>query len=303
MKKTILAIALSSLLTSCGQKNAEQHLEAGKKLLDNNQVNAAIIEFKNALQMNPDDYSTRIILGEAYLSIGNASSAEKELFKANQIKSLDQESNFLLLKSLSLQNKHEEIIEYFEGLVLESELANILLAKSYYSVGKDAQANLIIEGISNNLDSKFTGYAKTLQQAKEGSYKKALRLIIDFNANNPSESSRVLESQLAFNVGDFERSITILRELKNEKPAHLPYHLMLANSLVKNENYQEATPLVKALLKNFPRNPFINQLQAIISFQNRDFEQALLSAEKAIDLPGGQATTSRFIAGVSAYHL
>ena len=59
-------------------KKSESYFEDAKKYLKKKDVNAAIIQLKNALKSNPGNVAARTLLGEIYLRIGNGASAEKE---------------------------------------------------------------------------------------------------------------------------------------------------------------------------------------------------------------------------------
>ena len=55
IRTTTLAVALiAGLLASCGGDNPDSLIASGKDFLAKNDSKAAIIQFKNALQQNPD---------------------------------------------------------------------------------------------------------------------------------------------------------------------------------------------------------------------------------------------------------
>ena len=72
-----LALAVSTALTGCGEKSTEEHLSAAQGYLQQNNVDAAIIEYKNAIKQDPKAGKPRFELGRLYLMTSNFEAAEK----------------------------------------------------------------------------------------------------------------------------------------------------------------------------------------------------------------------------------
>ncbi|MEX2615336.1 MAG: XrtA/PEP-CTERM system TPR-repeat protein PrsT [Alphaproteobacteria bacterium] len=73
----------------------------------------SIIQLKNVLQQNPADLAARILIGKAYLRLGNAVSAEKELRRA-LVEGGDEELLIVPLASATyLLERYDEVIEKF----------------------------------------------------------------------------------------------------------------------------------------------------------------------------------------------
>jgi tetratricopeptide (TPR) repeat protein len=66
------------------QQKVESYLESAAGKLDAGKHQAAIIEFKNALQIDPENVQARKRLGEVYLNLGRGRSAVKEFEKARR---------------------------------------------------------------------------------------------------------------------------------------------------------------------------------------------------------------------------
>lgn len=87
MKK--LRLAIVCLLFAAGSERfasaADDPLLKAKESYDKGQVKAAVIELKSLLQQSPENAEARLLLGEAYLKLGDAPSAAKELEKARDL--------------------------------------------------------------------------------------------------------------------------------------------------------------------------------------------------------------------------
>ena len=75
-------LSVSLALNGCAPKDPQALLLEGEMLRQKGDNKAAIIQFKNALQANPDLGNARLALGLTYLDSGDALSAEKELRRA-----------------------------------------------------------------------------------------------------------------------------------------------------------------------------------------------------------------------------
>jgi putative PEP-CTERM system TPR-repeat lipoprotein len=81
---TLLAIMIALSLAGCG-KTPEEHLAQGKALMAKGESQSAILEFKTALQDQPNNPEARLTLGNSYLTIQSYPEAEKELRKALEL--------------------------------------------------------------------------------------------------------------------------------------------------------------------------------------------------------------------------
>ena len=70
-RSTIPALLLALLLVACGEK-PEAMLNSAKDYLAKNDAKAAVIQVKNALQVNPDLPEARLLIGKALLETGDA---------------------------------------------------------------------------------------------------------------------------------------------------------------------------------------------------------------------------------------
>jgi putative PEP-CTERM system TPR-repeat lipoprotein len=80
---TLLA-SLMLVIAGCGSKD-EDFIRSGKDLLEKNDRSAALIQFKNAAQKNPNDPEARYLLGVTLFRLGDPASAAAELEKARSL--------------------------------------------------------------------------------------------------------------------------------------------------------------------------------------------------------------------------
>ncbi len=91
------------------QRSQEFFLEA-KEYLAGGNVNAAIIQLKNALQNDPGNVAARKLLGGIYLRVGKGPAAEKE-FRAAIRRGADRKAmRSLLGRALLLQGRYDDAL-------------------------------------------------------------------------------------------------------------------------------------------------------------------------------------------------
>jgi cellulose synthase operon protein C len=81
---TSLLASLIFVMTGCSSKD-EDFVRSGKGFLENNDRSAALVQFKNAAQENPNDPETRYLLGVTLFRLGDPASAAAELQKAQSL--------------------------------------------------------------------------------------------------------------------------------------------------------------------------------------------------------------------------
>ena len=80
----MLFIITAGVLVSCGSSASDKELiESARNYLAEDQVRAASIELKNALQKNPKNAEARYLLGKVNAQIGDLASAEKRVSARN----------------------------------------------------------------------------------------------------------------------------------------------------------------------------------------------------------------------------
>ena len=78
--------------------------------------------------------------------------------------------------------------------------------------------------------------------------------------------------------------------------------MFLANSLIKDQQFDKAKTILEKMMKLSPEHAFVNQLLALVFYNQLDYESAIFHAEKAIQ-NGLNNAVNRSVLGLSAYKL
>ncbi|MCE0493279.1 XrtA/PEP-CTERM system TPR-repeat protein PrsT [Vibrio salinus] len=311
-KKTTKRLSLVGLTATVilftGLAYADNYLESAEKYLSNNEVNAAIIELKNAIQNTPKDAQPRLVLGKLYLQRGNYASAEKELSRALHLGANKPEVLPLLARALSDQGKHEDVIE----LVDESSISNSiskaellgLKALSEINLGNADSARAVLKNIKKDLkqQSTYPLLAQARLVAGENPVK-AIKLINQALKIAPENSDIwVLKGHLEFAQQQFNKATETYQKAYKISPDALHYSLFIARSLVYSKHFEKASPYIDKVLKISPNHPLANELKATILYSEGKYDDAKEHADKALN-NGSKNIATTLISAISAYKL
>ena len=151
LRGLILAL-LCFAVTACTEELTEQdHLDRVKSHQAKGELNAAVIELKNALQKNPKNPESRLWLGELSLQRGDVVSAEKELKRAQKLGVEQARWQIPLAQALLVQQKFPEVIVILDpSLEASGEqrvTAQALLASAHLGSNDIAKARAIYQAL------------------------------------------------------------------------------------------------------------------------------------------------------------
>ena len=116
----LLVVLTVALLTACGQASlsVEEHLERGVSFQEKGELNAASIEFRNALQQDPSSAEGRYRLGTVLLAIGDPVGAESEFSRAREHGWDPDLVRLPLMRAALSQGRYGRVMD--EGRLIES---------------------------------------------------------------------------------------------------------------------------------------------------------------------------------------
>lgn len=309
MKKTLLVTCITAalLLQGCGKKDSEQHLQDALKFAANNEIPAAIIELKSAIQQQPDDGRLRFELGMIYLKAGDAASAAKELERAAEFK-LDSKTIALpLTQAYFLQGQHQKVGSYLtdhpELPADVKEMLKLYHALSLIEASDTDGAKAVLAEIANSTDPAIKAMIDAQMQVMSGQHEAALASLSTITAPHPIyNDALLLKAKLQNVLKQYDASIESFNTyLKLNPGAHLA-RLILAQSYIATGKNEEADKEIVKLLKIFPKQPLANYLKAVVEFERKDFQKAKETSEIAID-NGLNSVSSRVLAAISSTQL
>ncbi len=252
----ILALCFC-LLVSCSSpdEKKERHYLKAMEYVKQDKARAAILELRNAIQIDAAYANARYQLGLLYLDEGNPQNAFRELLRAADLDHTNLDANLKAAEYYLITRQKDECRKVVE---------RILQNDPGYVDGLALLANL--ELIEGNFDAAMTAIDKIGSAAESSD-----RLL------NIKGRIYAAQQKWADAESTFRKAIDINSENLNN------YQLLLAMVQSRNE-VDKAKTLLDQMVEKFPRNPQVYLLQANFYRSQNDSEQAEAALLKTIEV-------------------
>ncbi|NMH60358.1 XrtA/PEP-CTERM system TPR-repeat protein PrsT [Alteromonas ponticola] len=312
MRKTSVGslILLAGLtgLYGCGQSSVEEYISAARQYQEANDIDAAIIEYKNAVQLDPAAPLPRFELGKLYLEKGNYAGAEKELNRAMELG--HPASKVLPHLTVAYQytgaeNALTAVDHNAQGMTaVEKVKVGFYKVEALIKLDKEDEAkSLIAELTKLDTSSVYQGLLQSMQHILDEDYETALANTLSLQAQSPGNKDVLLQlARLHLTQGQKAEATDVYLHYVEQFPEDINTKFSLAALLIEQRQLEEADPLVTELLKLGSDNGILNQFKGIIEASKSNYELALTHLERAIQ-NGRNEPAVRLLAGHSAYQL
>ena len=301
------AMLVAALITGCSD-NPEKLVAQAKESLAKRDRSAAVIQLKNALQINPDLGEARLLLGNALLEQGDPAAAEKELRRARDLKVPDDQVVPSLARAMIMLNDHKKVIDEFGKLQLSTadgraDLAAALAQANMISGNADLAKGLYAEAQKAVPGHPAASLGEALIRANAGDRAGATAIVDSVIAKNPNlVEAWHLKGDIAAMQGQNENAIAAYRKSLELRHDQLLAHVRIASILIQQGKTQEASAQLEEMKKVAPKHPQTLYLQALLAFREKNY----VAAREAIQLqlramPDNVA--GLVLAGSIEYHL
>jgi putative PEP-CTERM system TPR-repeat lipoprotein len=272
---SLLVIALSG----CG-KSPDQHLQEGSALLDKRDYKAAILEFKTVLQEEPGNRNARLLLGKAYLANEAYADAEKELTKAREQGSSNDEVLPALAKALLKQNQFQKLLELelpttvMNGKALAS--VHVIRAEVLLMQKKKDEA-LSVLAQAEQADSKLPELIllKARVAGSEGDFPDAHRFADAVLASNPKfVDGHYYKAVLLEAEGKSEQAIQSYQKVLEIDPKDWRAHLAISNIQLRRGEKSAGLISLQAAEVAAPNKFLVKYSRGIYELSNNNVKAA-----------------------------
>lgn len=270
---------------------SEEYFQDAKKYLKGGDINAAIIQLKNALQKDRGNIPARKLLGEIYLRIGNGLAAEKELKAAQRRGANDIAIQIQIARAYVLQGKYKAILRELQDEVADSKIrAKVLQLRghAFFGLGmkQDAQ-NAFEEAVRlepGDAGPKI-GLAKIFLSSGRLAEGEA-QIQAALKADRRAVEALVLKGELERLKNNTNAALASFERALEVSKTNIPAMLGRAAALVDLNRDQEAQSDIDAVFARVPKQPLASFLSAMILAKKKDFGRAaemLQQASPALD--------------------
>lgn len=286
LRRLALSLALASLLTACSGDSVESLLASGKSLAEKKDYAGATIQFKSALQQNPDSAPARSGLGRALLASGDATAAIVELTKALELQADPSEVVPVLAQAYMATGQFAKLTSTYGDAVLPQAASQaalkttLVLAWAAQGNGPAAQAALEA-ALAAVPDFPRALVLRSRVEAGLGQTDQAMATIERALQQDPAlheawhvKGVLLLAQRQAGTATPDDAAVQAWRKAVELEPKYLPAHLSLISDRLRVRDIDGARPLLEQLRKVLPAHPETVYLQAQVALWDRDFPLA-----------------------------
>ena len=310
----LTALLVAGILAGCGGDSPDSLIASGKSFLAKNDSKAAVIQFKNALQQNPNLGEARFLLGKALLDGGDARSAEIELRKAFDLKYSPELTIPLLAKAMLADGQAKKVVDEFSSTEFSGEAAAILktsLSQAYRVTGnQEAAQAALAAALAAKPDYAPALMAEARSKAVQNDVAGALSIVDGILGKSPDDAEALmLKGSLLELKGDQAAAMELYGKAVQSKPDYLPAHTAIIFVHMQKGALDDASKQLEAMKKAAPNNLQTHYLEAQLAYQRRDFKttrdvsQQLLKAAPNNPLFLQLGAHRRIDIGILAAHL
>ncbi|MDR1425216.1 MAG: PEP-CTERM system TPR-repeat protein PrsT [Azoarcus sp.] len=276
----MLAVALSTFAISACSSSPDQMISSAKDYIGKNDLNAAAIQLKNALQQNSQLPEGRYLLGTIYFKQENYAGAAKELQRAFDLGYAKDDVVPPLAHSLVRIGESGKVLRDFSALSLQAPAARARLevargdaqaiAKDYPAARKAYEAGLEAD---QNEESARIGLArlKLIERDARGAQTDAEAIVA--RAPEVAEAQLLLADTLMAQ-GKNADAVAPLRAVLKVRPEALATHRLLAMVLLNERDFERARAELGAMQRTAPTHPATRYVEAYLAFHDGKIDEA-----------------------------
>jgi len=306
---TTSVIVLVLTLGACSEtKTTQQLINSGNHFVQVRDFSSAVIEFKNAVRLEPEHSQARFVLANAYLEQGNYLNAEKELSRALEL-GIDFSNVATSMARIKTHlNKSDEVYQLVERShdLADDDYIQVLtyagitaLKQQKIPQGQD----YLTQAIAINPAAVYSQIAQAYMHYSEGEFSQGLVVINNlFKEQVEASEALLIQGHLYYALKEFDYASESFALYLNYHSQDQNIRFFEVNSLIKAEKFEQASVLTDTLLKVFKDSPLVLQFKAQLLYQKKDYSLAKDYAEQALQ-NREDLLAAKIISGVSSYFL
>ncbi|SER15947.1 putative PEP-CTERM system TPR-repeat lipoprotein [Nitrosomonas sp. Nm51] len=285
--KSALVCALIILgLTACGEtKDAETLIAEATEYQKKGDVNAAIIQFKNAIRQEPNNAKARFLLGAIYQQRNDPLSAEKELSRALELGMDAQRVLPVLYQVLFDLGKFQQLLDTIEqNPQVSSHEIQILHGNTLLALMRNQEAKIIFDRLlAENPDSPDALIGLAQYALSEKDLALASQYADQAVEKNPeSLTAWRFKANLLRAQNKFDEALKAFDQVIQLSPDNATAYYDKASIEIGLGRFDDAENSIALAREIAPDSILLHQTQAFLDFNQREYAKALNSIQTVL---------------------
>lgn len=284
----LACFCIGLLLSGCDLSKAP--LGKAERFYEKGEVDAALIEIRNALQKNPSDGEAHLLLAHILADQGDGAAAEKEIQKARQLGVDRIRVDAALAKALLATGQFQRLLDEVQpaegqkGEAWADVLAARVTAQLALRQVEPARADL------NRLSKTMPKSVGALLGAARFAFLsmdsgRALALVEQALAKAPRRLEVwMLKADLLHRQGKLDDALVAYEQAAQAIPGSAIPRLAAARVLIDTGRFDAAQKQIDQVLRFSPNLSFANHIQALLYFNQKDYAKAQEFAQRTLKL-------------------
>lgn len=294
LRSAALVLTAALLTAGCGGPDEDRLLASLQQRLARQDLDGAVIEAKNLVQVAPESARARYWLGRVLLDSGDVAGAETELGRAERLGHAAAELLPTLARLMNAQGRPRDVISRFGETSLDDAGAAALLAvelsRAHRAQGDAERAVAVVAAALQRAPDHLPARVQRARLAVAGGNLDAAREEVQgLLARHDSDASvHLLHGEWQAASGDQAAAVAAHRRAVELRPYWTEAHAALVQSLLRAGELAAATDAAAGMRKRLPGDGSAVYLQALVAFLQNDLPAArghlqLLSRKDAQD--------------------
>lgn len=306
VNRLIAILVLTVLPLVSISQDSGQYLGAAQSYFDKGEYDAAVIQLKNALLVDPGNGQARLLLGKVYLKLGDGPSAQKEFSRALEIGVSREALLDSLRPVLLMTGTSDELLELFSiedddpvslrvKLLLLQGQAHLASRRFQLANDKFSEA-LELDPVSVEA---LLGKARIAHQDKDNA--KVAELVDRALARDKDNADAwTLKGELLRAAGQPQEAMSAFQRALDIAPDNVFAGVGKASTLIMLGAPDKALEEIDRLQQRYPQFYLVHYFKALTFFQQQQLEPAQESVQRTLKQAPGHLP-SYLLAGTIAY--
>ncbi len=270
-----LALLASNGCSRDPKVKAEKHYARAEKFLKENNADAAIIELRSAIQLNPKMAKAHFELANIEMQRGAPQIAFQEYVATTRADSKHRQAQVMVGEMLARAGNFSEARGQAQLILSnwpEEKVGTLLLAESSFGLQDYQEAQEYIDEVlaadPSNIRALTDLAYLQLRQRKVAEGEATLRRAWQLNPKEPSTASAL--SNVYEMTGDKQNAESVLQEALRQNQDDIPFTMMLASFYMRQRRFNDAEPLFRQIAeKGKSQAEYRDMLAAFYMASNR----------------------------------